>query len=164
MGLPSARAITTRSTDSRGCVIAFQYVYGDEPLLYRHYGCAVNRSADIVVRMARTPQQIFDHHLRALLARDVEELLADYTDDSALITPAGVAQGLGGIRAAFSQLSAALADAVFDIKSQTYHGDMLLLEWTLDSPGSQVDGVDTFLFDDDSIRVQTISQTVRPKG
>lgn len=114
--------------------------------------------------MARTPQQIFDHHLRALLARDVEELLVDYTDDSALITPAGVAQGLGGIRAAFSQLSATLADAVFDIKSQTYHGDMLLLEWTLDSGSRGVDGVDTFVFDDDSIRVQTISQSVRPKG
>lgn len=116
--------------------------------------------------MARTPQEIFDHHLTALLARDVDELLVDYTDDSALITAAGVAVGRDGIRAAFSQLSAALADADFAIKSQTYHGEVLLLEWTLDAPGSRggVDGVDTFLFGADSIRVQTISQQVRPKG
>ncbi|WP_409435603.1 nuclear transport factor 2 family protein [Mycobacterium sp. SMC-14] len=114
--------------------------------------------------MARTPQEIFDHHLQALLARDVDELLADYTDESELITAAGVARGSSGIRAAFSQLSAALADATFEIKSQTYSGTVLLLEWTLDAPDSRVDGVDTFLFGDDSIRVQTISQQVRPKS
>ncbi|MGV0734500.1 nuclear transport factor 2 family protein [Mycolicibacter sinensis] len=114
--------------------------------------------------MARTPQEIFDHHLHALIARDVDDLLTDYTDDSVLITAAGVATGLGGIRAAFSQLSDALAAAVFDIKSKTYHDEILLLEWTLDSPGFQVDGVDTFVFGEDSIRVQTISQLVRPKG
>ncbi|UVO14147.1 nuclear transport factor 2 family protein [Mycobacterium sp. SVM_VP21] len=117
--------------------------------------------------MARSPQEIFDHHIQALLARDVDELLVDYTDDSALITAAGVAQGTDGIRAAFSQLAAALADATFEIKSQTYSGNVLLLEWTLDARGPRgfrVDGVDTFLFDDDSIRVQTISQQVRPKS
>ncbi|WP_067976725.1 nuclear transport factor 2 family protein [Mycolicibacter icosiumassiliensis] len=117
--------------------------------------------------MPRTPQEIFDHHLQALLARDVDELLVDYTDESELITPAGVARGSTGIRAAFSQLSAALADADFEIKSQTYSGNVLLLEWTLDAPGARgvvVDGVDTFLFDDDSIRVQTISQQMHPKS
>ncbi len=114
--------------------------------------------------MARTPQEIFDHHLQALLARDVDELLVDYTDESELITPAGVARGSSGIRAAFSQLSAALADANFEIKSRTYSGNVLLLEWTLDSAGFGVDGVDTFLFDDDSIRVQTISQQMRTKS
>ncbi|MEO6793122.1 MAG: nuclear transport factor 2 family protein [Mycobacterium sp.] len=114
--------------------------------------------------MARTPQEIFDHHIQALIALDADDLLTDYTDDSALITAAGVAYGLDGIRAAFSQVSAALADAVFDIKSQNYHGDLLLLEWKLDAPGFQVDGVDTFVFGDDSIRAQTISQLVRPKS
>ena len=114
--------------------------------------------------MARTPQQIFDHHVHALVARNVDDLLTDYTADSTLITPAGIAQGIDGIRAAFSRLSDALADAVFGIKSKTYHDDALLLEWTLDSAGFQVDGVDTFLFGDDSIRLQTISQLVRTKG
>jgi ketosteroid isomerase-like protein len=113
--------------------------------------------------MARTPQEIFDHHLHALVARNVDELLTDYDDDSVLITPAGVARGLAGIRAAFSQLSDALASAVFDIKTRTHHGDVLLIEWMLDSPGFQTDGVDTFVFGDDSIRVQTISQLVRAK-
>jgi hypothetical protein len=114
--------------------------------------------------MARTPQEIFDHHIHALVSRDVDDLLTDYDDDSTLVTPAGVAHGLDGIRAAFSQLAEALASAVFEIKSKTYHNEILLLEWSLDSPGFQVDGVDTFVFAADSIRVQTISQLVRHKG
>jgi len=114
--------------------------------------------------MARTPQEIFDHHIRALLARDVEALLTDYTDESVLITPAGVAAGLTAIRAAFGQLADALAGAEFTIGSQTHHDDVLLLEWTLDAPAFAVRGVDTFLFDADSIRVQTISQSATPKG
>lgn len=114
--------------------------------------------------MTRTPQQIFDHHLHALVARDIDQLLADYSDDSVLITPAGVLRGQDGIRAAFAQLSAALADAVFDIKSRTHHGDVLLLEWVLDSPAARTEGVDTFVFGDDVIKVQTIAQVVLPKG
>ena len=112
--------------------------------------------------MARTPQQIFDHHLQALLDRDVNEVLVDYTDDSVLITRAGVAQGIDAIRSGFNQLATALDGAVFDITSTTYHGNILLLEWSLDAPTQRVDGVDTFVFGDDSIQVQTISQSTSP--
>jgi ketosteroid isomerase-like protein len=114
--------------------------------------------------MARTPQEIFAHHLQALVAGDIDGLLADYADDSVLITPAGVARGRDGIRVAFHQLSGALANAVFDVKSQTYDGDVLLLEWVLDSPAARVDGIDTFVFGGDVIRVQTIAQVVQPRG
>lgn len=40
--------------------------------------------------MARTPQEIFQHHGAALVAGDIDEILADYTDDAVLITPWGV--------------------------------------------------------------------------
>lgn len=114
--------------------------------------------------MARTPQEIFDHHIHALVARDIDELVADYADDSVLITPGGVARGREGVRAAFDKLSDALTDAVFDVKTQTFDGDVLLLEWVLDSPAAHVDGADTFVFGDDGIHVQTISQVMHPKG
>lgn len=103
------------------------------------------------------------HHLHALVARDIDELLADYADDAVLITPGGVARGTGGIRGAFDKLSAALADAVFDVKTQTIDGDVVLVEWVLDSPATRVEGTDTFILGDDKIRVQTISQVVNPK-
>lgn len=114
--------------------------------------------------MARTPQQIFDHHLQALLDGDLDELVTDYADDAVLITAAGVARGKVGIRAAFGQLSAALADADFTTKTQVFDGDVLLLGWVLDTAAARVDGADTFVFGDGLIRVQTISQTPHPKG
>lgn len=114
--------------------------------------------------MTRTPQETFDHHIQALTDGDLDELVADYADDAVLITAAGVTRGKAGIRAAFSQLAAALSDAAFETKTQVFDGDVLLLEWVLDTPAARVDGVDTFVFGDGLIRVQTISQVPRPKG
>ncbi len=48
--------------------------------------------------MARTPQEVFAHHVEALGAGDLDEIVADYAEDGVLITPAGVLHGLGGIR------------------------------------------------------------------
>jgi hypothetical protein len=31
--------------------------------------------------MARSPQEIFKHHAEALIAGDLDEIVADYTDD-----------------------------------------------------------------------------------
>jgi hypothetical protein len=112
--------------------------------------------------MTRTPQEIFDHHAYALVAGDIDELVADYAEDSVVITPAGVTRGKDGVRAAFAELLP--ADAVFDVQSKTFDGDVLLLEWMLDSPAARTEGVDTFVFGDGMIRVQTVSHTVHPKS
>jgi ketosteroid isomerase-like protein len=113
--------------------------------------------------MARTPQEILAHHTHALVTGDIDGLVADYADDSVVITPDGVARGKDGVRAAFTKLLGQLSDAVFDVKTQTFEGDMLLLEWVLDSPAARTDGVDTFVFGDGMIRAQTISHTAHPK-
>ena len=44
--------------------------------------------------MTRTPQEVFQHHAQALGAGDLDEIVADYTDDAVFITPAGVQRGL----------------------------------------------------------------------
>ena len=114
--------------------------------------------------MSRTPQQIFDHHLQALLDGDLDEIVADYADDAAVITAAGVARGRAAIRGAFGKLAGALSGADFAVQTKVYDGDVLLLEWTLDTPAARIDGADTFVFADGLIAVQTISQSVHPKG
>ena len=113
--------------------------------------------------MARSAEEILAHHLHALVADDLDDLIADYADDAVLVTAAGVARGKEAIRAAFAAFSGALAGAVFDVKTQIVEGDVVLLEWVLDSPAAHVDGADTFVCGDDKIRVQTISQLVQPK-
>ena len=48
--------------------------------------------------MARTPQEIFQHHVEVLGAGDVDGIMADYTDESVYITPRGRFQGVEQIR------------------------------------------------------------------
>ena len=52
----------------------------------------------------RNPKAVFNHHAQALGAEDLEEIVADYSDDAIFITPAGVLRGKDGIRQAFTQL------------------------------------------------------------
>jgi hypothetical protein len=115
--------------------------------------------------MTRTPQEVFAHHGKALATGDLDEIVADYTDDSVLITPAGVSRGKDGIRQAFAKLLDDLPNAAWDLKSQIFEGDVLFLEWAADSSINRVDdGVDTFVFRDGSIWAQTVRYTPHPKG
>ena len=69
--------------------------------------------------MTRTPQEVFQHHAQALGAGDLDEIVADYTDDAVFITPAGVRRGKDGVRAAFTQLLADVPDAKWELPTQT---------------------------------------------
>ena len=115
--------------------------------------------------MARTPQEVFAHHAQALGAGDLDEIVADYSDDAVFISPAGVLRGKDGIRTAFTRLLADVPDARWDLKTQLYEDDVLFLEWTADAGATRVDdGIDTFVFRDGMIRVQTVRYTLQHTG
>ncbi len=115
--------------------------------------------------MTRTPEEVFQHHAQALGAGDMDEIVADYTDDAVFITPAGVRRGKDGVRAAFVQLLADVPDANWDLKTQIFENDILFLEWAADSAATFIeDGIDTFVFQDGLIRVQTVRCTVQHKS
>jgi len=115
--------------------------------------------------MTRTPQEVFQHHAQALGAGDLDEIVADYTDDAVFITPAGVQRGKDGIRAAFTQLLADVPNAAWDLKTQIYEYDVFFLEWAADAATTFVeDGIDTFVFRDGLILVQTVRYTLQRKG
>jgi ketosteroid isomerase-like protein len=114
--------------------------------------------------MTRTPEEAFQHHAEALGAGDLDQIVADYADDAVLITPAGVLRGKDGIREAFTRLLADVPAAAWDLKTQIYEGDVLFLEWAAVSAATFVeDGIDTFVFRDGLIRVQTVRYTLRHK-
>jgi ketosteroid isomerase-like protein len=115
--------------------------------------------------MSRTPEEVFQHHVQALGAGDLGEIVADYSDDAVFITPAGVRYGKDGIRAAFTQLLADVPNADWTLPTQIYEGDVLFLEWTADAEKTRVeDGIDTFIFRDGLIRLQTVRYTVQHKS
>ena len=115
--------------------------------------------------MARTPQEVFAHHAEALGAGDLEGIVADYAEDAVFISPAGVLRGLGGIRTAFTQLLSDVPDADWTLKTQIYEGDVLFLEWAADAGATFADdGIDTFVFSDGLIKVQTVRYTLQHRG
>ena len=115
--------------------------------------------------MTRAPQDVFAHHGKALAAGDLDEIVADYADDSVVITAAGVARGKDGVRKVFVKLLDDLPNAAWDLKTQILEGDVLFLEWAADSTVNRVDdGVDTFVFRDGMIAAQTIRYTPQAKG
>jgi ketosteroid isomerase-like protein len=115
--------------------------------------------------MARTPQEVFGHHAQALGAGDLDEIVADYTEDAVFISPAGVLHGKDGIRTAFTQLLSDVPNANWDLKTLIYEGDVLFLEWAADAGATFADdGIDTFVFRDGLIRVQTLRYTLQHRG
>lgn len=112
--------------------------------------------------MTRTPEEIFQHHVQALGAGDLDEIVADYADEAVFITPAGVRRGKDGIREAFTQLLADVPNAAWELKTQIYEDDVLFLEWAATAATTKVeDGIDTFVFSDGLIRLQTVRYTLQ---
>lgn len=113
----------------------------------------------------RIPREVFAHHGEALAAGDLDEIVADYADDCVILTATGAARGKDGVRGVFVKLLDDLPNAAWDLKTQVFEGDVLFLEWAADSAVNRVDdGVDTFVFRDGMIAVQTVRYTPRPKG
>lgn len=107
----------------------------------------------------RTPQEVFQHHVEALGGEDVDGILMDYTETSRVITPDGVSQGKDAIRKLFNGLIATVPKAQWTVKT-TFSDNILFLLWTADSARASIsDGVDTFIFKDGMIEVQTVRFT-----
>jgi ketosteroid isomerase-like protein len=114
--------------------------------------------------MARTPQEVFAHHGETLMAEDLEGIVSDYSDDAVFITPNGVLRGKDGVREGFIKLMSDVPGASWELPTMLFEGDVLLLEWKAESEKVKVeDGIDTFVFRDGLIRVQTVRYTVIPK-
>jgi hypothetical protein len=111
----------------------------------------------------RTPEEIFAHHAEALGAEDLDAIVMDYADDVCVVLPSGVLRGKDAVRDFFASVFQVLPKAQWGVKT-TFVDDILFLEWTADSAkGSVSDGVDTFVFRDGLIRVQTIRCTIIAK-
>jgi limonene-1,2-epoxide hydrolase len=115
--------------------------------------------------VASTPQEVFQRHVAALSAGDLDALVADYTDDTLVLTPTGEYRGRAAVRELFAGMLQALPEVVLEAQVTAFAADALLLHWTADSTLNHIpDGVDTFVFEDGAIRLQTISCTMTPKS
>ena len=99
-----------------------------------------------------------------LIAGDVDGIVSDYADDALFITPDGVKHGRDGVREGFVKLLSDVPKADWEVPTQIFEDDVLFIEWKAESENAKVeDGIDTFVFRDGMIRVQTVRYTAVPK-
>jgi len=110
----------------------------------------------------RTPEEVFAHHGQTLGAEDLEGIISDYADDAILIVQKQVYRGKDGARQVFTQLLSDVPQAQWELET-AFADDVLYLGWKATGGGRKVEnGVDTFIFADGMIRVQTVVYTVQP--
>ena len=101
-------------------------------------------------------KQVLDHHLKALFDESVDDILADYTDESVLYQPSGPVRGLAGLRDFFTEFMAhkpAGFPEHFELLRQDVKGDLAYIVWR---NGTSVPlATDTFLVRDKKILIQT---------
>jgi ketosteroid isomerase-like protein len=114
--------------------------------------------------MARSTEQVLQHHDQALLKGDFRALMADYADDAVLMTMEGACVGKAAIQEWFAQALSALPNGKLTVTGHIVQGDFVLLTWTGVSDVATIPyGVDTFVIHDDKIRLQTVWFTAVPK-
>ena len=114
--------------------------------------------------MSRSPQEVFQHHAEVLIAGDLEGIVSDYSDDAVFISPNGVLRGKDGVRDAFTKLLADVPSAEWQVPTQIFEGDVLFIEWSAHAEKTFVeDGIDTFVFRDGEIVVQTLRYTLQSR-
>lgn len=109
--------------------------------------------------MARTMQQILEHHNRAVLSGDYEEMLEDYADDAVMITLKGTFRGKEAIKGVLENLLKNMPN-MKPMKTSgdklLIEGDTLLLRWSAESDIATIsNAVDTIVVKNDKIWRQT---------
>lgn len=114
----------------------------------------------------RSPQAVFDDHLRLAQQRDFDEdITRNYAPDCIVLTGRGAFQGHEGLRALARQLEQELPTGEWHYRVRLVEGNVAYLEWSADADGAVVDdGADSFFVVDGRIVAQTIHYTVRSPG
>jgi uncharacterized protein (TIGR02246 family) len=112
-------------------------------------------------------RQVFEHHLSALGAGDLDGILSDYADDSILISPDGALKGRQAIRGFFEGVLASLfKPGTYDFTMDTLHvaDDVAYVVWHANCASANVVfAADTFLIRNGKIAVQTFAPKIEPK-
>ncbi|SHH34616.1 nuclear transport factor 2 family protein [Halobaculum gomorrense] len=117
--------------------------------------------------LSATTESVLDHHLDAFMDQNMDEMLADYTDDSVVITnTSGTFRGLDEIRTLFEGLFAEFGqgDVEFQLDTRVVEGDIAYIVWHAETPDNSYEfATDTFHVHDGAISTQTLGAVVTSK-
>ncbi|UZD22781.1 nuclear transport factor 2 family protein [Algoriphagus halophytocola] len=114
----------------------------------------------------QTTQQVLDHHFKAFVENNLEEVMADYTEESILITPDRTYRGLAEIRENFVNAYAALPkdSTTVNLIKDLAIKDVGYIIWEADAPNFEFkSSSDTFIIQDGKIVRQTFMGVVTAK-
>jgi hypothetical protein len=104
---------------------------------------------------------VLEHHLQAVSAGNLDEIMADYTADAVLYTPDGPLRGTAAIRGFFATLPEILPPGFwenFKMIRQDTEGEVAYMVWSSE-PAFPL-GTDTFIIRDGRIVTQTFAAHV----
>lgn len=106
---------------------------------------------------SRTPEQVHESHVAAFVRQDLDALAANFADDAVFILHRGVQRGREGVKAGFAKIFDELAGADYNLKSQTWGDEILVLEWEAETKTSRAQcGMDVFIFRGGQIRAEVV--------
>jgi hypothetical protein len=110
-------------------------------------------------------KQVLDHHVQTFKANDLDGVMADYTEESILITPDRTYKGLAEIRENFVQAFAALPTngTTMTVSKSVVNRDVAYIVWTAVTPTLNFKyATDTFIIVDGKIVSQTFAGDIVP--
>ncbi len=110
----------------------------------------------MAVQTSSTTEAVFNHHLQAIFASDLDAVVSDYADDAVFFAPMGTFKGPDQIRGAFTAILNMMTPEVkaeMKVLHQQVDGEFLYLLW---SAGAHVTlASDTFCVRDGKIVMQS---------
>ena len=110
---------------------------------------------------------VIDNHLKSFAARDLEGVLADYSPDAVLFTPAGVLKGPEAIKPLFEALIEEFTKpgSSFTMQQRSVDGDYGYILWTAETADNSYElATDTFIVRNGRIVTQSFAAKITAKG
>jgi ketosteroid isomerase-like protein len=115
----------------------------------------------VAKKTGKTTAQVLEHHIQALVSRDVDSIMEDYADDAILFSPTGALKGTKNIRASFIGVVGTLTPEIIrsmKVIKQDIDGEYAYIFWSA-APSIPL-GSDTFCVRDGKIVMQSfVAQT-----
>ena len=109
---------------------------------------------------------VLDRHLNSFARYDLDGILADYSSDAVLFTPAGPLRGPAAIKPLFATLVSEFAKpgSSFTMRHRSIDGDHGYIIWTAETADNSYElATDTFVVRNGKIVAQSYAAQIRPK-
>lgn len=113
-----------------------------------------------------TTRDVLEHHLDAFGSQDLEATMADYVEDSVIVTNMGTSRGLDEIEELFAGLYRDFSQegSIIEVEQQEIEGDVAYIVWHGETPTTDYEFcTDTFLIEDGNIVFQTFAGKIEEK-